>query len=249
MATLKTRLTHDVCLRGCWLGLGSAASAEIAASAGFDWCLIDAEHGAFDIDAIATQARIVGPDVCVRVPKDRDWMIKQVLDLGMHTVVVPMIDTAEQAHQMACAMRYPSKEFPQGTRGIGASIVRASGYNHDANYLMEANQRVSLFVQAETATALENLEDICAVDGVDGVFIGPADLAASLGYLHDLDAEPVQAAIDDALRRIVASGKIAGCLSFDAERADHYEKMGAKFLAIASDVALLAASLRWVASR
>lgn len=249
MTTLKEKLKAGDIQRGCWLGLGGGASAEIAATAGFDWCLIDAEHGVYDIASIAEQARILGPDACVRIPAGQGWMVKQVLDLGLHTVVVPMVDTPEQAHDMACAMRYPSPEFPNGTRGIASALVRASGYNQDTDYLTQANDRVSLFVQAETVTALQNLEEICAVDGVDGVFIGPADLAASMGHLHDLDAEPVQTAIDEALGVIVASGKIAGCLSFEAERAAHYEKMGARFVAVASDVALLGAALRWVASR
>ena len=247
MTSLKSRLVSGKVQRGLWLGLGSAAGAEIAGTAGLDWCLIDGEHGPYDIATIAQQARILGPDACVRVPKAEGWMIKQVLDLGLHTVVVPMIDTPEQAHEMACAMRYPSKEFPQGTRGIGASIVRASGYNHDTDYLAQANDSVCLMVQAESATALDDLEAICAVEGVDGVFIGPADLAASMGYLHDLDAPEVQAAIDDALRTITASGKIAGCLSFDAARAAHYVDMGARFVAVASDVVLLSTALRAVA--
>jgi len=244
MESLKSRLQAGQVQRGLWLGLGSAASAEIAASAGLDWCLIDGEHGPYDIGAIADQARVLGPDACVRIPKAQDWMIKQVLDLGLHTVVVPMVDTPEQAHEMACAMRYPSKEFVQGTRGIGAAIVRASGYNLDTEYIARANDRVCLMVQAERVTALDNLDAICAVDGVDGVFIGPADLAASMGYLHDLDAPQVQAAVDASLRKITASGKIAGCLSFNPARAAHYVEMGARMIAVASDVALLSGALR-----
>lgn len=248
MATLKDKLQGLQVQRGCWLGLGSVVSAEIATTAGFDWCLIDGEHAPYDIAAIAAQARVLGPDACVRIPKDRDWMIKQVLDLGLHTVVVPMIDTAAQAREMANAMRYPSRDFPQGTRGIGASIVRASGYNAEPDYLHQANARVCLLVQAESVTALENLDGICAVEGVDGVFIGPADLAASMGYAHDLDHKDVQAAIDDALQRIAASGKIAGALTFDAKRAAHYETMGARVIAVASDVALLSGAMRQVIS-
>lgn len=248
MTSLKERLENGQVQQGCWLGLGTATSAEIAATAGFDWCLIDGEHGPYDISQVAQQARVLGPDACVRIPNAECWMIKQVLDLGIHTVVVPMVDTAEQARELACAMRYPSKEFPQGTRGIGAAIVRASGYNLDTSYLAQANDRVCLMVQAETTTALENLEEICAVDGVDGVFIGPSDLAASMGYLHDLDAPEVQAAVDAALRRIAASGKIAGCLTLNKARSEHYIKMGARFVAIASDVALLSGALRAVRS-
>ncbi|WP_281856502.1 HpcH/HpaI aldolase family protein [Litoreibacter halocynthiae] len=244
MASLKSRLCSGLVQRGVWLGLGNAASAEIAATAGFDWCLIDGEHGPYDIAAIAEQARVLGPEACVRVPKAEDWLIKQVLDLGLHTVVVPMVDTPEQAHEMACAMRYRSKTFPQGTRGIGAALVRASGYNHDTEYIAQANDRVCLIVQIESVTALKNLDSICAVEGVDGAFIGPADLAASMGYLYDLDAPEVQAAIDDALRRIAASGKIAGALSFMPDRAAHYVEMGATMVAVASDVALLSAALR-----
>jgi len=106
---LKDKLQAGQTQRGCWLGLGAVAAAEIAATAGFDWCLIDGEHAPYDIASVAAQARVLGPDACVRIPKDRDWMIKQVLDLGLHTVVVPMIDTAAQAREMANAMRYPCR--------------------------------------------------------------------------------------------------------------------------------------------
>jgi len=246
---LKDKLQAGQTQRGCWLGLGAVAAAEIAATAGFDWCLIDGEHAPYDIASVAAQARVLGPDACVRIPKDRDWMIKQVLDLGLHTVVVPMIDTAAQAREMANAMRYPTAQFPSGTRGIGAAIVRASGYNADRDYLQTANDRVCLMVQAESAEALQNLDAICAVEGVDGVFIGPADLAASMGYAHDLDHPDVQAAIDEALRTIAASGKIAGALTFDADRAKHYEAQGARMIAVASDVAVLAGALRGVISQ
>ncbi|WP_090220241.1 HpcH/HpaI aldolase family protein [Litoreibacter janthinus] len=246
MGSLKSRLVAGKVQSGIWLGLGNVASAEIAATSGFDWCLIDAEHGHYDIATIAAQARVLGNDACVRIPHAESWMIKQVLDLGLHTVVVPMVDTPEQAFDLACAMRYPSQQFPSGTRGIGASIVRASGYDHDTDYMSQANDRVCLMVQAESATALDNLDAICATEGVDGVFIGPADLAASMGYLHDLDAAPVRAAIDNALERIAASGKIAGCLSFDAQRAQHYVDKGARMIAIASDVALLSGAMRSV---
>lgn len=244
MSSLKELLVAGKALRGVWLGLGSAASAEMAMGAGFDWGLIDGEHAPYDIAVIADQARVLGPNACVRIPKARDWMIKQVLDLGLHTVVVPMVDTPEQAREMAQAMRYPTQGFPQGTRGIAPAIVRASGYNQDQSYLANANDRVCLMVQAESVTALENLEDICAVEGVDGVFIGPADLAGSMGFSHDLDATVVQEAIDDAITRIVKAGKIAGCISFDPTRAEHYLEMGATMVAVASDVNLLGTAMR-----
>lgn len=248
MTTLKEKLNAGQTQRGCWLGLGSVPAAEISVTAGFDWCLIDGEHAPYDVASIAAQARVLGPNACVRIAKNRDWMIKQVLDLGIHTVVVPMVDTAAQAREMANAMRYPTRSFRSGTRGIGASLVRASGYNAEPDYLHTANDRVCLLVQAESATALDNLDDMCAVDGVDGVFIGPADLAASMGFAHDLDHPKVQAAIDTALQRIAAAGKIAGALTFDADRAKHYEAQGARMIAVASDVAVLAGALRAVIS-
>lgn len=242
---VKAQLNAGRVSHGLWLNMASPLGAEIAGNSGFDWCLIDAEHGPNDLSAIVAQIHAMqgGASTAVRVPKGEDWMLKQVLDLGIQTVVVPMIDTAQEAAHAAAATRYP----PFGKRGLGAAVARASGFNIEQDYVTNANDEVLLFVQAETKTALENIEEIGAVDGVDGIFIGPADLAASMGYISDLNAPEVLAAIDDALVRIRATGKFAGILNFDPVRVAHYTELGAQFLAVGSDVLTLSSALQQLA--
>src|SRR4051812_2835140 len=202
---------------GLWLGLASAYSTEICAGAGFDWLLIDGEHAPNDLRSILAQAQVIAgyPDshAIARVPVGHGnigtALIKQYLDLGVQTLLVPMVDTAEQAAQIVRAMRYP----PLGIRGMGGA--RASRWGRYPNYSKEANDQVCLLVQAETTEALRNLDAIIATEGVDGVFIGPADLSAAMGHVGNPGHPEVKAAIDDAIKRITAGGKAAGILSID----------------------------------
>ena len=228
---------------GVWLNLGSTGTAEIAAGAGFDWCCIDAEHGPYDVTAIRDQLIAIGahgPSAMVRVPADETWMIKQVLDFGAQTLLVPMVDTPEQAREIVSAAQYP----PAGIRGMGAAVARASNYSGIADYIGNANDEICVIVQAETSAALENLDAILAVDGIDGVFIGPADLSANMGFPGRPDAPEVIAAIEDAIGRIRAAGKAAGFLDFDPASFARYAALGVTVLAVGSDALTLAQGLR-----
>ena len=243
----KTALAQGRQQIGLWLSLAEPYTAEVCATAGFDWLLIDGEHAPNDVRSLLTQLQAVAPyraHPVVRVVNGDTALIKQVLDIGAMTILVPMIDTAEQAAAAASATRYP----PLGVRGVGAAVARASRWASRGLYLDEANDEVCLLVQAETATALKNLKAICAVDGVHGVFIGPADLAASMGHRGNPGHPAVQAAIDDAIRTITASGKAAGTLTGDAKAARHDLEIGAQFVAVGIDVTLLAQATRRLAA-
>jgi 4-hydroxy-2-oxoheptanedioate aldolase len=181
---------------GLWLGLADAYSAEICAGAGFDWLLIDGEHAPNDLRSILGQLQAIAPYAShpiARVPVGHGTvgaaLIKQYLDLGVQTLLVPMVDTPAQAADLAQAMRYP----PQGIRGMAGA--RASGWGRNPSYVHEANVQACLLVQAETRTALAHLDAIAATEGVDGVFIGPADLSASMGHVGNPGHPEVQAAI------------------------------------------------------
>jgi 4-hydroxy-2-oxoheptanedioate aldolase len=179
----------------------------------------------------------------VRAVNGDPALIKQLLDIGAQTLLVPMVDTPDQARALVAATRYP----PQGIRGVGAAVARVSRWGARRDYLDVANDETCLLVQAETVTALRHLKDICAVDGVHGVFIGPADLAASMGHRGNPGHPDVQATIAEAIRTIVGSGKAAGTLTSDATLARHYLDLGAGFVAVGIDVTLLAQGARQLA--
>lgn len=242
----KTALAAGRPQIGLWLSLAEAYTAEICATAGFDWLLIDGEHAPNELRSMLAQLQAVAPypgHAVVRAVDGDTARLKQLLDIGARTLLVPMVDTPDQARALVAATRYP----PQGVRGVGAAIARASRWGQRADYLHTANEEVCLLVQAESVTALAHLEAICAVGGVDGVFIGPADLAASMGHRGDAGHPEVQAAIDGAIRTIVASGKAAGTLTADEGQARHYLALGARFVAVGVDVLLLAQAARRLA--
>jgi len=226
---------------GLWVNLANPVSTEICAGAGFDWLLLDGEHSPNTLTTLLAQLQAVaaypGTHPIGRVPLGHGEagtaLIKQFLDLGFQTILVPMVDTAEQAAALVQAMRYP----PDGIRGMAGA--RASRWGRYPNYGKEANEQVCLLVQVESKTALENLEAIAATPGVDGVFIGPADLSASLGHVGQATHPDVQAAIDDAIRRIVQCGKAAGILISDEQLARHYLALGATFVAVGLDTQIL----------
>jgi 4-hydroxy-2-oxoheptanedioate aldolase len=237
----KARLLQNELQIGLWLALASPYSAELCAGAGFDWLLIDGEHAPNDIRSILAQLQAVAPypsQPVVRPPIGETWLIKQLLDLGVETLLVPMVETAEQAQAIVAATRYP----PRGVRGVGAAIGRVSGWNREQNYLAEADGRICVLLQIESRVGLDNLEAIAAVDGVDGIFIGPADLSASMGHLGNPGEPEVQRAIEDAIGRIRKAGRAAGILTGDRELARHYIALGACFVAVGTDTGLLAGS-------
>ena len=232
---------------GLWLSMADPYLAEVSATAGFDWLLIDGEHAPNDLRTILAQLQAVAPyraQPVVRAVSGDAALIKQLLDIGAQNLLVPMVDTPEQASAIACATQYP----PLGIRGVGSAIARASRWNARADYLDHADDEVCLLVQAESVTALKNLVGICAVDGVHGVFIGPADLAASMGHRGQSDHPEVQAAIDQAIQTIIRSGKAAGILTSDAALARHYLSSGCTFVATGVDVLVYASAVRRVAA-
>ena len=240
---------------GLWLGLSDAYCAEISAGAGFDWLLIDGEHSPNGLASILAQAQAIaaypGSHAIARVPVGHGHVgtatIKQYLDLGLQTLLVPMVDTPEQAAAIVQAMRYPQDDGQGGIRGMGGA--RASRWGRYPNYAKEANAQVCLLVQVESRLALDNLEAIAGVDGVDGVFIGPADLSASLGYVGNAGHADVQAIIEAAIARINQSGKAAGILTPDEVLAQRYVALGATFVAVGLDTAILARGTAALAAR
>jgi 4-hydroxy-2-oxoheptanedioate aldolase len=223
---------------GLWLGLTDPICAEICAGAGFDWVLIDGEHAPNDVRSILAQLQAIAPypaHPIVRPVAGDVQLIKQLLDIGAQTLLVPIVESAEQARLLVSAMRYP----PAGIRGVGAALARASQWNRVTNYLHEANDQMCLLVQVETRLGLENLDAIAAVEGVDGVFIGPSDLSAALGHLGKPGNADVQHAIEDAIRRIRASGRAAGILSTDETLTRRYLSLGCTFVAVGLDGNLL----------
>jgi 4-hydroxy-2-oxoheptanedioate aldolase len=239
----KAALTQRKPQVGLWLSLANAYTTEICATAGFDWLLIDGEHSPNDLRSTLEQLQVTAAysaHPIVRPVSGDAQLIKQLLDIGAQTLLVPMVDTAEQAQQIVSAMRYP----PHGIRGVGSAVARVSRWGQRTDYLDRADAEACLLVQAETRKALDNIEAICAVDGVDGVFIGPADLAASLGHRGNPNHPVVLAAIEDAMKRIIASGKAAGTLTSDNAMAKRYFEMGCTFVAVGVEARLLATATR-----
>jgi 4-hydroxy-2-oxoheptanedioate aldolase len=241
--TFKSQIKSGKQQIGLWMSLANAYTAEVCATAGFDWLLIDGEHAPNDVRTILEhlQALAAYPShPVVRPVSGEVALIKRLLDIGAQTLLVPMVDTAQQALELVSAVRYP----PQGIRGVGSTVARISRWGLRTDYLDRANDEICLLVQAESRLALDNLDAICAVDGIDGVFIGPADLAASLGHRGNPAHPEVQAAIENAMRRIIASGKAAGTLVADTTLARRYLDLGCTFVAVGLDVRILATGAR-----
>jgi len=233
---------------GLWLGLADPYAAELCAGAGFDWLLIDGEHAPNDVRSALAQLQALAPyptHAILRPPVGQTHLIKQFLDIGAQTLLIPMIETEAQAREMVAAMLYP----PAGIRGVGSALARASAFNRTPNYLQKANDEVCLLLQIETRLGLENIDAIAAVPGVDGIFIGPADLAAALGHLGNPTHPDVQAAIEGGIKRIVAAGKAPGILMADEKLARHYLSLGAQFVAVGSDIGLMVAATTALAKR
>ena len=234
--SFKQALRNRQAQIGLWVSMANPYSTEICAGAGFDWLLIDGEHAPNDLRSIMAQLQTIAGyashPVC-RVPVGDSALLKQYLDLGVQTLLVPMVDTVEQAQTLVQACRYP----PDGFRGMAGA--RASRWGRYINYALEANAQTCLLVQAETRLALSNLDAIVATEGIDGVFIGPADLSASMGYVGNSGHPQVQQAIEEAITRITRAGKAAGILTADNALAKHYLALGATFVAVGLDTQLL----------
>lgn len=224
---------------GCWVGFASPDVAEALAGCGFDWLLLDGEHAPNDPRSVLQQLRAVAPYTTtrpvVRAVEANVALVKQYLDVGAQTLLIPMVDTAEQAVLMVKAMRYA----PDGIRGMGAALARASRWNQVDDYLNQANGQMCLLVQAETVEAVKNLKAIAETEGVDGVFFGPADLSASMGYRGQPGHPDVQKVILDGIATVRAAGKAAGILATDPVLAQQYLDAGALFVAVGLDTSLL----------
>jgi 4-hydroxy-2-oxoheptanedioate aldolase len=234
---------------GMWLASGSGYVAEICAGSGIDWLLLDQEHAPNDLRSTLEQLQVLAGypdvDVLVRPPSADPVFVKQLLDIGAQNIIVPMIDGPAEATAAVEATRYP----PEGIRGVGSALARASRWNRISDYLVTADASVSLTVQVETVVGLTRLGDIAEVDGVDAVFIGPADLAASMGKLGQPEHPDVVATIENALATIVEHGKRAGVNAFNEPVARRYLRAGASFVLVGADVALLARGAEELAAR
>jgi 4-hydroxy-2-oxoheptanedioate aldolase len=223
---------------GLWSSLCSSIGAEIVADCGFDWILLDTEHSPNEIPDLVGQLQAVrgGTATPIIRPAWNDAVLaKRALDIGAQTLLFPYVQNVEEAKRAVASTRYP----PHGVRGVSVA-ARASRYGRTPGYLGKANAEICVLVQVETREAMKELEAIANVDGVDGVFIGPSDLAASLGHLGNPAHPEVQAAIHDAVNRLKKVGKPAGILTGNEEEARRYIDWGFLFVAVGSDVGLLA---------
>lgn len=234
----KHAIAQGTAQYGLWAAFADAYVTEALAGAGFDWLLVDNEHAPNDLRSTLAQLQAVAPyhsHPVVRPVRSDAALIKQLLDIGVQTLLLPMIDTPEQAAEAVAATRYP----PQGIRGVGAGLARASRWNRVPNYLGRAAEELCVLVQAETVVAMDNLAAIAAVEGVDGVFFGPSDLSASMGLLGKPGDERVRAAIRAGIDTVRRAGKAAGVLAPDEAFAREYLAAGASFVAVGTDVSLL----------
>ncbi len=232
---------------GIWCSIPGSAHTEALACCGFDWMLIDTEHAVMDHTTVLAMLQAAAPwptHAAVRPGWNDATEIKRLLDLGAQTILVPYVQTAEEAARAVAAVRYP----PQGMRGV-AGATRASRFGQVKDYVARANEEICLLVQAETAEALARIEEIATVDGVDGVFIGPADLAASMGYPGQPAHPEVKAATLDAIARLRRVGVPAGILTFDATFLEEAVAAGTIFTAVDGDASLLYRSARAVAAK
>jgi 4-hydroxy-2-oxoheptanedioate aldolase len=226
-------------LAGIWVCSGSPLVAEIFAGSGMDWMLVDMEHSPNGLESVLAQLQaIAGYPITpvVRVATNDVVTIKQVLDVGAQNILVPMVSSADEARAAVEAVRYP----PRGRRGVGSSLSRSARWNRVPDYLVNADDHVSLFVQIETADAVAAASDIAAVDGIDGVFVGPADLAASMGLLGQSAHPEVTAAVQRAFATVRSVGKPVGVNAFDPAVARSYLDAGASFVLVGADVTMLA---------
>jgi len=232
---------------GLWSSLSSNYTVEVIAGAGFDWILLDTEHSPSDLENLLTQLQAAAPypsHPVVRVAWNDMVTIKRVLDIGAQSLLVPYVSTAAEARNAVSFTRYP----PDGVRGV-AGTTRATRFGRIQDYARKAHHEICLLVQVETQHALDNVEAICGIDGVDGVFIGPADLHASLGHTGEIANAKVKPLIDDAIRRIRKCGKAPGILTPNEADARHWLECGALFVAVGADVGILARGAEALAAR
>ena len=232
---------------GLWSSLSSNYTVEVIAGAGFDWLLLDMEHSPNDLESLLGQLQAAAPypsHPVVRVPWNDMVAIKRVLDVGAQSLLVPYVSTAQEATAAVSYTRYP----PRGVRGVAGS-TRATRFGRIKDYARRAHAEICLLVQVETEAALDQIEAICSVEGIDGVFIGPADLHASLGYPGEIANPAVKPRIDAAIRRIREARKAPGILTPSEADARHWLECGALFVAVGADVGILARGAEALAAK
>ena len=240
---LSAALDRGECRIGCWLGLDSPAAAEIAAIAGFDWALIDLEHGEGDLrSALAIARALAGTpcDAALRLPSHDPAGIARALDAGIKSLMLPRVESVAQARAISEAALYP----PRGRRGMGGAVIRASDYGARAEYTAEADADLLLILQLESRQALEALEEIAAVDGVGALFIGAADLSADMGLGGEASHPAVVREVERSVARIRDAGLHAGVIDLSHGACERWEAQGVGLLATASDVVMLLGALR-----
>jgi len=217
------------------------------AGAGFDWLLLDTEHSPNELDMVLSQLQTVAAypaHPVVRVPWNDMVTIKRYLDIGAQTLLIPYVQNEQEAKNAVAYTRYPI----DGLRGMGGT-TRATRFARIKNYAKRAHEELCVLVQVETQTAIDNIEKIAAVDGIDGVFIGPADLHASLGYAGETANPKVKPIIDEGIRRIRKAGKAPGILTADEADARHWLELGCQFVAVGADVGILARETEKLAAK
>lgn len=237
---LKKALKSGEVQLGIWSNLKSPLVAELLSYVPLNWTLVDMEHGPNDVgDVISQLQAMAGGDTSpiVRPPWNDTVIIKRLLDAGVQSLVIPYVQNADEARAAIAATRYP----PAGVRGV-AGGSRATRFGKVQNYYHQAADELFVILQVETASAIDEIEAIAAVEGVDAIFVGPSDLAASMGHLGNYDHPDVQAKIQQAAVRIKNAGKVSGILSFNPQRAKEYIALGYQFVAVASDQSLLASA-------
>lgn len=234
----KAALRQPATQYGIWAGQGTPYAAEILATTGYDWMLVDGEHAPNTVPGVLGQLQAVAPyptHPVVRSVSGDPMLIKQLLDIGAQTLMVPMVETAAQAAALVQAMRYP----PHGLRGVGGGLTRATRWDAVPDYIRNAHQELCLIVQIESRLGTDNAAAIAAVPGVDAVFIGPADLSTGMGHAGDASQPEVQQAIRHTIEATVAQGKACGILAPREEDARRYIGWGCRFVAVAIDISLL----------
>lgn len=234
---LRRQLKAGERLIGCWLSLGSPITTEVVGVAGFDWLLLDSEHAPNDVLSLIPQLMALKDSASapvVRPPWNDTVLIKRLLDAGCHNFLIPFVETAEQARSAVAATRYP----PQGVRGVSVS-QRGNRYGSVPDYLQQANEQITLVVQIESRAGVAAAAEIAAVEGIDGLFIGPADLAAAYGHLGNSAHPEVQQAMLQVHEAARGAGKATGILATVEADARRYLDMGMSFVAVGSDLGLL----------
>ena len=246
--TFKHNLQQGKLQLGMWLGLANSYTAELLACTGYDFLLIDGEHAPNDVRSVLPQLQAIAPynsAPVVRPNYNDPVLLKMYLDIGAQSFLIPMIQNKEQAIAALRATRYP----PEGIRGVGSALARASRWNNVEGYLHKANEEICVLVQVETKEAVDNLDESLSVEGVDGVFIGPADLSADMGYMGNPNHEQVVKTIEECVKKIKNAGKAPGILMANEQMAKHYIELGALFVAVGVDTTLLSTAAKSLLSK